>query len=782
MAADSASVADVSPILEAALRARDAGISVMPVAEDGSKAPAVGKWKQHMRVIPSEAEIRYRFATSTGLALICGRVSGGLECLDFDVRDVFDTFCEACEKAGLGELLARIMAGYHETSPRGVHLLYRCSDAKSTKLARRRLGAKIKALIETKGEGGYVITAPSHGKVHPDGVYELVTGSLESIVTLTDEEHRALHDIARALDEDLPLEEERREPAPSVDSWSDRPGDEYARTTSWADILEPHGWRHLWTRNERTFWRRPGKSKGISATTNYADSNLFYSFSTSTEFEANRGYGKFSAYALLEHRGDFRAAASCLRDQGFGTSRPVIEDVDVSALMERTEKRKKAAAASSFGAFPEHLFAVPGLVGQLSSFLYEEATHPQRVLSLASAIASCGTLFGRRVTMLGVCPNIAVIALAMTGSGKEWTRSGARKAFRAAKLESLLSVDSVTSASAIHAVLRRTPSVLLSFDEFGRMISQLKRWDSHGIIEEIMSVYGRSSDVTWSKSYAGSRNGKDDGAATCVWLPHLSLYACSVPVRFWDSLSDEDALDGFLNRFLIFVSEDPNPYPRMRLQVVPESLIAALAAWHPMHDLAYQASLGDPDQPPPPAHELEVTAAAGREIQRLTDDLHQRVSRAYAANDSGRAAALKRTREHALKLTLIRASGRMAPGAFGAVDVDDVLWGAEVATWCSDYALACINARVASTERDRDCKRVMAWVHEQGGAVKRSEVTGRWQRVRDLKDVLRTLLDSEQLIEAKPKASGGRPAVWLCTPEAAERLYKEPQGVGVSDE
>src|SRR5690606_16345258 len=130
----------LSPILDAALRARDAGISVMPVAEDGSKAPAVGTWKRHMRSIPGEPEIRHRFAHSTGLAFICGKVSGGLECLDFDRRDAFDAFVELARASGHGELLERVMRGYHERSPRGVHLLYRCSSATTTKLARRRGG------------------------------------------------------------------------------------------------------------------------------------------------------------------------------------------------------------------------------------------------------------------------------------------------------------------------------------------------------------------------------------------------------------------------------------------------------------------------------------------------------------------------------------------------------------------------------------------------------------------------------------------------------------------
>ena len=39
-------------------------------------------------------------------------------------------------------------------------------------------------------------------------------------------------------------------------------------------------------------------------------------------FEANTAYTPFAAYAVLEHRGDFTAAARTLRGQGYGLQAP----------------------------------------------------------------------------------------------------------------------------------------------------------------------------------------------------------------------------------------------------------------------------------------------------------------------------------------------------------------------------------------------------------------------------------------------------------------------------
>ena len=79
-----------------------------------------------------------------------------------------------------------------------------------------------------------------------------------------------------------------------------------------------HGWTNVYTRDGTTYWRRPGKDIGISATTNFGGADLLYVFSSSTEFEAEKSYTRFGAYAVLNHGGDFHAAARALAQQGYG--------------------------------------------------------------------------------------------------------------------------------------------------------------------------------------------------------------------------------------------------------------------------------------------------------------------------------------------------------------------------------------------------------------------------------------------------------------------------------
>ena len=174
--------------------------------------------RQHATTTEAELSSIYRPGRS-GIGLICGAISGGLELFEFEGRAVeagiFLDYWQAAEDAGLGDLLERIAGGYSERSPSGgIHLLYRCPEPKTTKLARL---ADHLPLIETKGEGGYVIVAPSNGKVHESGgAWELVKGGFATIVTITAEERADLHALARIFDEPPPSERaahEREKPA-----------------------------------------------------------------------------------------------------------------------------------------------------------------------------------------------------------------------------------------------------------------------------------------------------------------------------------------------------------------------------------------------------------------------------------------------------------------------------------------------------------------------------------------------------------------------------------------
>ena len=324
-------------ILLTALEFANQGISVVPVATDGSKRPGLDSWKQYQERRPATDELMRWFASAEGVGVICGKVSGNLEMLELEGRAVADKMHlqvkELAMSAGLGEIWDRINNGYVEMTPSGgLHWLYRIDGdvPGNTKLARKPgENGGIDVLAETRGEGGFVIVAPTNGTCHPSGgKWEMLAGSPVSIPTLTVAERNELHRLFMTFDA-IPKQEVITEEIKQK-SEGLTPGDDYNARVTWDQILEPLGWKKLFTRPDgTTSWCRPGKDFGTSATTNHAGTDKLYVFSSSTIFESERSYSKFAVLALVEYQGDFSATAKALRSLGYGQARSELGTLEV---------------------------------------------------------------------------------------------------------------------------------------------------------------------------------------------------------------------------------------------------------------------------------------------------------------------------------------------------------------------------------------------------------------------------------------------------------------------
>jgi hypothetical protein len=324
-------------ILRTGLEFAANGICAVPVATDGSKRPALANWKLYQERLPSPEELLSWFANAEGVGVICGKVSGNLEMLELEGRAVADKMHldlkEMANNAGLGDVWDRINNGYVEMTPSGgIHWLYRIDGEVpgNTKLARRPgENGGIDVLAETRGEGGFVIVAPSAGSCHPSGgAWKMLVGGANSIPTLTVAERQGLHQLFATFDCVPKVEFVTEELAPKGGNLT--PGDDYNAKVTWEQVLEPLGWKKVYTNKAGvTSWRRPGKSEGISATTNHAGNDKFFVFSSSTQFEPERSYSKFAIFTLVEHQGDFTASARALRSQGYGEARKELTSLEV---------------------------------------------------------------------------------------------------------------------------------------------------------------------------------------------------------------------------------------------------------------------------------------------------------------------------------------------------------------------------------------------------------------------------------------------------------------------
>ena len=311
-----------------------AGLSCLPAAK-AKKHPAIGSWKNWQTRLPTEVEVRAWFSNAhDAICVVAGSVSGNLECLDFDNGG--ELFAAWIEKVDAG-LLAQLVI--EQTPSGGYHVCYRCDDPVegNLKLARGIRDGKQKTLIETRGEGGLFLCAPTEG-------YTLQQGDFAHLPTITSDARQSLLEAARSLDE-LPAASTPTTPAGAnvgqrgadfaptggKEAFDLAPGDDFNARGDIHPLLLAAGWQFAGNNPDgNELWTRPGKDprKGISAT--YKDGSFYVFSSNAAPFEPNVMYSPFAVYATLNHNGDYTAAASALLSQGYGKAKSAADGVTLN--------------------------------------------------------------------------------------------------------------------------------------------------------------------------------------------------------------------------------------------------------------------------------------------------------------------------------------------------------------------------------------------------------------------------------------------------------------------
>lgn len=334
-----------------ARRLHELGYTPWGVRHDGTKAPTAGRPWRDVDDQPTWDEIADMFADAqTGLGILTGRASGGIELLEFEGRAVaegtYDEFCDRLIDAGMDEIWEQITSGYSAVSGGGgYHFMFRVDGdcLPNTKLAQRpatpeELDAKpterTKTLIETRGQGGFVIVPPSNGKVHPHGgAWKLTNGSFSKIVTITTAQRDALYAIAESFDEVASLATtyhqlpgERAGSAAELQDW-------VAERIGVAALLEENDWTPERPRRDgQQYWTRPGKDprEGHSGSL-FPDGGFMVWTSTLDEawnqtllaYESGwRGCTPVGVLAAVRFDGDVTAAMSWVRKQITAESKP----------------------------------------------------------------------------------------------------------------------------------------------------------------------------------------------------------------------------------------------------------------------------------------------------------------------------------------------------------------------------------------------------------------------------------------------------------------------------
>jgi hypothetical protein len=575
---------DFTSLLPSALAYRESGLSVLPAVRL-QKRPRLPGWKEFQLRIPQEHQIVEWFSKpEDAICVVTGQVSGNLEMLDFDRGG--DRF-EAWKEQIPPELFARIVI---ETSQSGgKHVIYRCSEPinGNMKLAMGFRDGAMVTLIETRGEGGLFLCAPTLG-------YSLEQGSLTEIPVLTPQEREILLETAWSLNEYLPTADV---PADSQFVPENRPGDDFNNRGDIRALLIKHGWT-LVKKAENELWRRPGKANGWSAS---LKDKSFYVFSgNAAPLEPNRAYSPFAVYAWLEFGGDFEMAARMLRQQGYGDD--LVSPVLATFFNHPDIEVNKVELPTDPGPMPLELMRIPGFVSEVMDLCLATAPYPNHVMAFSGALALQAFLAGRKVRDPGDNrTNLYLLGLAHSAAGKDWPRKlNTRILFEIGAAGCL--GERFSSGEGVQDALYLSPSMLFQTDEIDGILQSMNR-SKDGRYESLMStlltMYSTANSVYPMRRKAGKE------APGAIDQPSLVVYGTAIPNHYYEALSERMLTNGFFSRMIILECGERGSGQEPKVLDIPERVIATarwwndykpgtgnLQSWHPIPTIVSQDEEG----------------------------------------------------------------------------------------------------------------------------------------------------------------------------------------------
>jgi hypothetical protein len=367
---------------------------------------------------------------------------------------------------------------------------------------------------------------------------------------------------------------------------------------------------------------------------------------------------------------------------------------------EREKKEAKKQDETSHLEFPQHLLDnAPGLPGEIAAWINATALKRQPVLALAASICAAGTIFAHRVRNdSNLRTNFMILGLAESGAGKNHARECIKSLYYAANMENQTLGKFASDSALVNALYDNNGVGIALIDEIGREIQSLntKGAGSHEtrLVTTMMEIYSEAGTYYDGKRYANSENYKK------LIQPLLNIYGTTVPKRFFDSMTSDESVDGFLARWLIFQSDDIDPpmQERGNLENIPKTLMDNILYIRnmPVYKVnSAPSSSYTVDTPTPSPQVIGYTDGASDILRQFSEACN--ANRLAEIKKGGLLAPIwGRSREHAIKLALVA-----HPYRHGVIESVTMQWACELAMYLSHVAIKAIEDNVSDSEHEK---------------------------------------------------------------------------------
>lgn len=400
-----------------------------------------------------------------------------------------------------------------------------------------------------------------------------------------------------------------------------------------------------------------------------------------------------------------------------------------------------------------------GALGLIYDYYNATSGYDQKGFAIQTALALGSVICARNYkTDNENFASIYLLNVGKTATGKEHCKTLINRVLRSVNMDNHVIGDGFTSSGGVMTELLRKPRCVSVIDEFGMYLEAANAKGSSNQKEAnsyLMQAIGRVHDVLLAKNYSAMTVKEKDMNERKVCNPALTLVGITTPSTFFETINSKDIHSGFLNRFIVSVS---NVQIGMRKKVEQFEVPEAIKDWL----LAVQKR-GLKNTP------IEVSADFANPILITISnpawEIHNKfeaemVEKMIRYEPAGLDGLFGRAAEMAHRVALICALSR-DPNTDIVADID-MKWACEYIADRYKQLFDAVQKNISENDFERDCQDILNYIDSLDGMkASKAMLFKRFKKHSSFQfaEILKTMVEAEMLVK-EMSAGTGRPCEW----------------------
>ena len=384
---------------------------------------------------------------------------------------------------------------------------------------------------------------------------------------------------------------------------------------------------------------------------------------------------------------------------------------------------------------------VPTAIRHIQSNILSNSWVKQPELSLGATLVLISTLISRKVVFQGMSPNLYILNIAPSGSGKDAPQQLIKKVLLDIGAESLLGAGDYVSDASLMDSLGVQPVRLDIMDEAGGILKSINssKAEYSGKMADILAeLYTCSNNKYLGRATA-------DGTKGSCFRPNVNILASTTPKGFEEGVSLRAIEKGLLGRFLIFRGDPKQRAERLRsFPALPKTSEVMLRFWYSFNPQDWNptdARLGTIPQ-------NYVELGASSEAETLLDKVFKEFDDIRINMDTSNPLLpiVARMYQQMVKVVIISACARSV-NVLPQIMPEDVLFGHSLILWYYQNMQEVVETHVHMSPHQKEKQMILSYIKGKG-KVSKMELSRTFRELskRHRDALIEDLIDSEEIV------------------------------------